>query len=157
MFHYFWRVSSFKLDFLSHFWVNSISFWTHQNPLSLRIQKMSLLFQIGPPKVELWPFKHLKHSFWTSCQNGGKTFLFLFLQLFFFQTVHFSTLFYRRQNGGKGALVCSSQTVHNQDITKYPVQEGTLLRVQCSTVGLVFYIYIITTFCLSFCQYKYCL
>ena len=131
MFHYFWRVSSFKLDFLSHFWVNSISFWTHQNPLSLRIQKMSLLFQIGPPKAELWPFKHLKHSFWTSCQNGGKTFLFLFLQLFFFQTVHFSTLFYRRQNGGKRALVCSSQTVHNQDITKYPVQEGTLLRVHC--------------------------
>ncbi len=69
---------------------------------------MSLLFQIGPPNVELWPFKHLKHKIWTSCQ---KTFLFLFLQLFFFQTVHFSTLSYRRQNGGKRALVCSSQTV----------------------------------------------
>ena len=82
IFHCFWRLGSFKRDFLSHFWVNSISFWTHQNPLSLRIQKMSLLFQIGPPKEELWPFKHLKHSFWTSCQNGGKTFLFYFYNFF---------------------------------------------------------------------------
>ena len=105
MFHYFWRVSSFKLDFLSHFWVKSISFCSHQNPLSLRIQKMSLLFQIGPPKVELWPFKHLKHSFQTSCQNGGKSFLFLFLHFYSFPNVNFSTLSYRRQNGGTAANV----------------------------------------------------
>ena len=29
IFHYSWRVSSFKLDFLSHFWVKSISFCSH--------------------------------------------------------------------------------------------------------------------------------
>ncbi len=77
IFYYFWRVSSFKLDFLSHFCVNSISFWT-QNPLSLRIQKMSLLFQIGPPKAELWPFKHLKHL----VKMGGKPSFFYFYNYF---------------------------------------------------------------------------
>ena len=70
-------------EFLYKFLVKSWIICAYEKPLFMRIPKMSLLLHFGPPRVELWPSKHLKSSLRQHFGlTRGKIFLLNFTTLF---------------------------------------------------------------------------